>query len=322
MAEPRLLERVRDALRVRHYSIRTEQSYVQWIKRYILFHRKRHPDEMGAEELAAFLSHLARDKNVAASTQNQALAAILFLYRHVLGRKLPWIEDVVRAKRPARLPEVLTADEVGAVLRLMDGVNGLVARLLYGTGLRILEALRLRVRDVDFEYRQIVVRAGKGNKDRVTVLPEALREPLMGQIERARALHDGDLREGFGRVWLPFALARKYPNAEREWGWQYVFPSIRRARDPRDGTIRRHHLDEGNVQRAVRNAARRVGIHKRVTCHTFRHCFATHLLEAGQDIRTIQELLGHKDVSTTMIYTHVIRRGGRGVRSPLDAMPR
>jgi len=320
MAESRLLDRVRDALRVRHYSIRTEQSYVHWIKRYILFHGKRHPDKMGAEELTAFLSYLAREKDVAASTQNQALAAILFLYKHVLDRQLPWLEDVVRAKRPARLPEVLTEEEVARVLRLIDGVNGLLARLLYGTGMRIMEALRLRVRDLDFEYRQIIVRSGKGNKDRVTMLPDALHDALAEQLERARVIHDGDLREGFGRVWLPYALARKYPNAPREWGWQYVFPSVRRSRDPRDGKIRRHHLDEKNVQRAVRNGSRRAGIHKKVTCHTFRHCFATHLLEQGHDIRTVQELLGHKDVKTTMIYTHVIRRGGRGVRSPLDGV--
>lgn len=318
MAETRLLDRVRDALRVRHYSIRTEQSYVQWIKRYILFHGKRHPDDMGAEELAAFLSYLAREKDVAAATQNQALSAILFLYKQVLGRELPWLENVVRAKRPAKLPEVLTVEQVTTVLHLMDGANGLLARLLYGTGMRIMEALRLRVRDLDFDYRQITVRAGKGNKDRVTVLPDALRAPLAAQLERARALHIGDLHDGYGRVWLPHALARKYPNAGREWGWQYVFPSVRRSRDPRDGQIRRHHLDEKNVQRAVRNAARRAGIHKKVTCHTFRHCFATHLLEQGHDIRTVQELLGHKDVRTTMIYTHVLNRGGRGVRSPLD----
>ncbi|MEJ2382668.1 MAG: integron integrase [Gammaproteobacteria bacterium] len=318
MAETRLLDRVRDALRVRHYSIRTEQSYVQWIKRYILFHGKRHPDDMGAEELAAFLSYLAREKDVAAATQNQALSAILFLYKQVLGRELPWLENVVRAKRPAKLPEVLTVEQVTTVLHLMDGANGLLARLLYGTGMRIMEALRLRVRDLDFDYRQITVRAGKGNKDRVTVLPDALRAPLAAQLERARALHIGDLHDGYGRVWLPHALARKYPNAGREWGWQYVFPSVRRSRDPRDGQIRRHHLDEKNVQRAVRNAARRAGIHKKVTCHTFRDCFATHLLEQGHDIRTVQELLGHKDVRTTMIYTHVLNRGGRGVRSPLD----
>ena len=318
MAETRLLDRVRDALRVRHYSIRTEQSYVQWIKRYILFHGKRHPDDMGAEELAEFLSYLAREKDVAAATQNQALSAILFLYKQVLGRELPWLENVVRAKRPAKLPEVLTVEQVTTVLHLMDGANGLLARLLYGTGMRIMEALRLRVRDLDFDYRQITVRAGKGNKDRVTVLPDALRAPLAAQLERARALHIGDLHDGYGRVWLPHALARKYPNAGREWGWQYVFPSVRRSRDPRDGQIRRHHLDEKNVQRAVRNAARRAGIHKKVTCHTFRHCFATHLLEQGHDIRTVQELLGHKDVRTTMIYTHVLNRGGRGVRSPLD----
>lgn len=318
MAKPRLLDEVRNVLRVRHYSIRTEEAYVQWIKRFIYFHNKKHPADMGEAEISAFLTHLAVSKNVTASTQNQALSALLFLYKQVLGVKLEWLDGVTRAKRPSRLPTVLPKEEVLRLLEGMNGVNGLIARLLYGTGMRLMEAMRLRVLDVDFDYRQIIVRQGKGAKDRTTVLPASLIEPLQQQLVHAKRLHEFDLKEGFGCVYLPFALARKYPNACHEWGWQYVFPSVNRAVDPRDGIVRRHHLDEKNVQRAMREAARQQGIHKRITPHTLRHCFATHLLEGGTDIRTLQELLGHNDVKTTQIYTHVMKRGGNAVRSPLD----
>lgn len=316
---PRLLDRLRDKIRVRHYSIRTEKSYVGWVRRFILFHGKRHPEQMGAAEIEAFLSHLAVNGRVAASTQNQALAAILFLYKEVLEIDLPWMQDIVRAKRPERRPVVLTRGEVAAVLERMSGAPGLVARLLYGTGLRLMEGVRLRVKDVDFARGEIVVRDGKGMKDRVTVLPQSLVRPLELQFESARVLHKTDLDQGYGAVYLPFALERKYPNAGREWGWQYVFPAARRSVDPRGGTLRRHHLDEKSVQRQMRAAVRQAGLHKPATPHTLRHSFATHLLEGGYDIRTVQELLGHKDVSTTMIYTHVLNRGGRGVVSPLDA---
>jgi len=318
MTTPRLLDQVRDAIRIRHYSIRTEQSYIQWIKRYIFFHNKTHPRNMGEAQISAFLTHLAVDKNVSASTQNQALSALLFLYKDVLDIKLEWISDVVRAKRPKRLPVVLSPAEVAQILKLIKGTNGLMARLMYGTGMRLMEVLRLRVKDVDFSYIQILVRSGKGDKDRVTLLPESLLSDLRQQIEYARGLHKSDLADGYGRVELPFALARKYPNAAREFAWQYVFPSGQRSVNPRNGEVGRHHLDEKNISRAIRNAARQTGIHKPVSSHTLRHSFATHLLEQGYDIRTIQELLGHRDVKTTMIYTHVMNRGGRGVKSPLD----
>lgn len=273
---------------------------------------------MGEAQISAFLSHLAVDKNVSASTQNQALSALLFLYRDVLDIKLEWISDVVRAKRPKRLPVVLSQAEVVQILKLIKGTNGLMARLMYGTGMRLMEVLRLRVKDVDFSYKQILVRSGKGDKDRVTLLPESLLSELQQQIEYVRGLHKSDLADGYGRVELPFALARKYPNAPREFAWQYVFPSARRSINPRNGEVGRHHLDEKNISRAIRNAARQTGIHKPISSHTLRHSFATHLLEQGYDIRTIQELLGHRDVKTTMIYTHVMNRGGRGVQSPLD----
>jgi integron integrase len=318
MNKPRLLEEVRNVLRVRHYSIRTEEAYIQWIKRYIFFHNKKHPAEMGEEEISAFLTHLAVNKNVTASTQNQALSALLFLYKQVLGLNLEWLEGVTRAKRPSRLPTVLPREQVKELLGGMSGTNELIARLLYGTGMRLMETIRLRVQDIDFDYRQIIVRQGKGGKDRTTVLPDSLIEPLQLQLAHAKRIHELDLNEGFGCVYLPFALARKYPNACKEWKWQYVFPSINRSVDPRDKTVRRHHLDEKNIQRAVRKAAHLLGIQKRVTPHTLRHCFATHLLENGTDIRTLQELLGHNDVKTTQIYTHVMKRGGNAVRSPLD----
>lgn len=315
---PKLLDRVRAEIRVRHYSLRTEQSYVDWARRYILFHQTRHPAEMGAVEVREFLSHLAVERHVSASTQNQAKSALLFLYREVLKIELPWLDEVVVAKSAKRLPVVLTQVEVRALLNAMSGTMGLVASLLYGTGMRLLEGLRLRVKDVEFSRREIIVREGKGNKDRVTVLPENLILPLKAHLEKVRALHERDLEAGYGAVYLPDALAAKYPNAARAWGWQYVFPSPVRAVDPRSGVERRHHVYETSVQRAVREAARAAGLHKPVTPHVLRHSFATHLLQAGYDIRTVQELLGHKDVSTTMIYTHVLNKGGRGVTSPLD----
>lgn len=316
---PRLLDRLRAEIRLRHYSIRTEEAYVDWARRFILFHGKRHPKDMGPEEVTAFLSHLALERNVSASTQNQAKSALLFLYREVLDIELPWLDEVIAAKTPRRLPVVLTPTEVRRLLNATSGTTGLVVSLLYGTGMRLLEGLRLRVKDVEFTRREIIVREGKGNKDRVTVLPENLILPLKRHLEKVRALHERDLEAGFGKVYLPDALAVKYPNADKSWGWQYVFPSPVRSVDPRSGVERRHHLHEASVQRAVREAARLANIHKPVTPHVLRHSFATHLLQAGYDIRTVQELLGHKDVATTMIYTHVLNKGGRGVVSPLDA---
>jgi integron integrase len=309
---------MREAIRLRHYSIRTEATYVDWARRFILFHDKRHPAELGAPEVAAFLTHLAVDRTVAASTQNQAKSALLFLYRVVLELQLPWLDEIVAAKDSRRLPVVLTPSEVRALLHQMTGTTGLVASLLYGTGMRLLEGLRLRIKDVGLERREILVRDGKGGKDRVTVLPENLILPLQQQMAQARALHARDVSEGGGRVWLPDALAVKYPNASRAWGWQWVFPSAAKSVDPRSGVVRRHHLNEASVQKAVAGAARRAGIVKPCSPHVLRHSFATHLLQSGYDIRTVQELLGHSDVSTTMIYTHVLNRGGRGVRSPLD----
>jgi len=319
MEKPRLIDQTRNVLRLFHYSIRTEETYIQWIKRFIFFHNKRHPKDMGEKEVRSFLTHLAVDKHVSASTQNQALSAILFLYKRVLEIELEWIDDVVRAKRPKYLPVVLSRDEVKKLLNVMSGTNGLIVKLLYGTGMRLMEAVRLRVQDVDFEQSQIIVRSGKGAKDRITTLPETLADELRKQLERVREIHHNDLKEGFGRVYLPFALDRKYPGAGIEFGWQYCFPSVQRSTNLRTGLIARHHLDEKNIGRAIKTASRKIGINKRVSSHTMRHSFATHLLENGYDIRTVQELLGHKDVSTTMIYTHVLNKGGRGVKSPLDS---
>ncbi len=320
MAEqaPRLLDQVRERIRRLGYSRRTEQAYVGWIRRYVRFHGLRHPLDLGAAEMEAFLTHLAVVGNVAASTQNQALSALLFLYREVLDRELPWLEQVARSKKPKRLPVVLDRSEVAAVLAHLRGVERLVVELLYGGGLRLMECLRLRVKDVDIRRREITVRDGKGGKDRVTVLPGRVDEALQQQLEQAGELHRSDRELGHVGVWLPDALARKYPSAPSEWGWFWVFPADRLSVDPACGVLRRHHLGEKGIQRAVRRAARASGLHKPVSPHVFRHSFATHLLAGGYDIRTVQELLGHADVATTMIYTHVLNRGGRGVISPLD----
>lgn len=315
---PRLLDQVRAAVRVRHYSRRTEQAYVAWAKRFVLANGKRHPRQMGGIEVANFLTRLATEHDVAAGTQNQALAALLFLYRDVLGMELPWMEDVIRAKRPQRIPAVLSREEVARMLSALDGQAWLMAALLYGTGMRLMECLRLRLKDVDFSRNEIVVRDGKGGKDRRVPLPQRLRDALAAAVERARLLHAHDLAQGAGEVWLPHALAKKYPNAGREPGWQYLFPAGSLSRDPRSGRVRRHHVDESVLQRAVKRARETAGIVKPATCHTLRHSFATHLLESGADIRTVQELLGHKDVATTQIYTHVLNRGPGGVLSPLD----
>lgn len=317
---PKLLDQLRGRIRALHYSIRTEQSYHDWARRYILFHGKRHPRHMGAPEITAFLTHLAVERKVSASTQNQAKAAILFLYKEVLQLEVPWLDEVVSAKASRRLPVVLTQREVRELLLQLEGTNWLIASLLYGTGMRILEGLRLRVKDVEFERRELIVREGKGGKDRVTVLPENLVIPLREQMERARVLHRKDLDAGLGAVWMPDALAVKYPKAATAWGWQFVFPSPVRSVDPRSGQERRHHLYEQSVQKAVSTAAKRAGIDKPCTPHVLRHSFATHMLQSGYDIRTVQELLGHRDVSTTMIYTHVLNKGGRGVLSPLDTL--
>ena len=317
-APPRLLDSVRAAIRLRHYSFRTEKAYVDWIRRYILFHGRRHPREMGGNEVRDFLSHLASDRHVSPATQAQALAALLFLYKRVMNFDLPWIDNVVRAHRPKRLPTVLTREEARHVIAQMSGVHRLIAGLLYGSGLRLLEALRLRVKDVDFYHRRILVRDGKGMKDRVTILSTSAAEDLQVHLKNVRLLHEHAVQRGFGGVELPHALARKYPRAFLQWGWQYVFPAARSSIAPITGELRRHHVHEESVQRQVRAAARAARIEKPVSPHTFRHSFATHLLETGYDIRTVQELLGHKDVSTTQIYTHVMAPGSNPVRSPLD----
>lgn len=321
----KLLDQVRDAIRLRHYSIRTEQAYTDWIRRFIVFHKKRHPSDMAEAEVTQFLTHLARVGNVAASTQNQALSALLFLYKEVLKVEIGWLDNVERAKKPAKLPVVLTADEVQRIFTHLNGREKLMAQLLYGSGLRLMECVRLRIKDVDFARAHITVRDAKGGKDRVTMLPINLAESLQMHVAAVQLQHQKDLADGFGTVYLPFALARKYPKAEKEWCWQYVFPSNRVSQDPRERrgteappTLRRHHVEESSLQNAVKKAVRASGVAKPATCHSLRHSFATHLLENGYDIRTVQELLGHKDVSTTMIYTHVLNRPGIGVRSPLD----
>jgi len=317
---PRLLDRVRHAIRTRHYSRRTEKAYVGWIKRYIFFHGKRHPAEMGAGEVTRFLTALAVDRKVAASTQNQAMNALVFLYRVVLEHDLPWLDEVVRARRPQNLPVVLTRDEVREVLANLDGPPRLIALLLYGCGLRLLECLQLRVKDLDFTANQITIQSGKGGRDRITMLPATAKPRLLEHIAFVRRQHAHDVECGAGWVWLPDGLARKYPRAAREVGWQWVFPATRHYVEPHTGQRRRHHLHETVVQRAVRNALHTAGITKHASCHTFRHSFATHLLEDGHDIRTVQELLGHRDISTTMIYTHVLNRGPSAVRSPVDRL--
>lgn len=314
----KLLDVVRETIRLKHYSYRTEQTYLDWMKRYLLFHDKKHPHEMGAEEIRAFLSHLAVERKVAAATQNQALNAILFLYREVLTIDLGNIGDYLRAKRPKRLPTVLAKAEVQSVIKHLSGVERLVIQLLYGSGLRLSEALSLRVKDVDFAQSQLIIRDTKGKEDRVTPLPQQIQPALKEHLQFVQRLHQQDLERGYGSVYLPYALAKKYPTADREWIWQYIFPSYTLSQDPRSGKTRRHHLHESTIQKALKKAVQHSGVPKRVSCHTFRHSFATHLLQNSYDIRTVQELLGHKDVRTTMIYTHVLARGGRGVRSPLD----
>lgn len=320
LQKPRVIDQLRERLRYRHYSLRTEQAYLHWVKRFIYFHNKRHPLDMGREEIVSFLSHLAIRRQVAASTQSQALSALLFLYKEVLAVDLPWLNEFERPKKTARLPTVLSIGEVQALLSQMMGTPQLVARLLYGTGMRLLECLRLRVKDVDFPRNLILVRDGKGAKDRVTMLPQALREPLRLHLNVILEQFKADLAKGMAGVQMPYALARKYPNAEYEWGWQYVFPAQNYSKDPRSGVIRRHHVDEKQIQRHVKKAAHAAGLIKPVSPHTLRHSFATHLLQSGADIRTVQELLGHKDVTTTQIYTHVLDRGGVGLISPLDRM--
>jgi len=314
----KLLDQVRDVMRLKHYSLRTERTYCDWIARFIRFHQMRHPGEMREAEMSEFLTHLARSENVSASTQNQALSALLFLYKEVLKQEIGWLQNVERAKKSARLPIVLTRDEVHKLFSHLRGTARLMAGLLYGSGLRLMECVRLRVKDVDFGYARITVRDTKSGRDRVTPLPVNLAAPLQLHLSKVKLQHEQDLADGFGEVWLPDALARKYPRAAREWSWQFVFPSSRISIDPRTQVKRRHHIDESSLQQAIKMAVRSADLTKPASCHTLRHCFATHLLENGYDIRTVQELLGHKDVSTTMIYTHVLNRPGIGVKSPLD----
>ncbi len=314
----KLLDQVSDALRTKHYSFRTEQTYLDWIKRYILFHNKRHPNEMGEKEIRAFLTHLAVERKVATSTQNQALSAILFLYRVILQKEITLPPDLKRASRPKRLPTVLSHAEAMSVINQMHGIPRLMTKILYGSGLRLTECLRLRVKDIDFENHQIIVRGGKGDNDRLTILPDSVAAEIKHILQDVKALHEKDLREGYGETFLPNALSVKYTNAAKEWTWQYIFPASQRSTDPSSGMIRRHHLDETVLQKSIRQAAQFAKIEKPVSPHTFRHSFATQLLQNNYDIRTIQELLGHKDVKTTMIYTHVLQRGGLAVKSPLD----
>jgi len=315
----KLLDQVSDALRTKHYSYRTEQTYIDWIKRYIIFHKKRHPKDMGAEDIRKFIAYLAAERKVATSTQNQALSAILFLYRTVLQKEVILPPDLVNPSRPKRLPTVLTHAEAMSVINLMHGIPRLMTKILYGSGLRLMECMRLRVKDIDFENHQIIVRGGKGDDDRFTILPDSVAAEIKHILQDVKALHDKDLREGYGETALPNALGVKYKNAAKVWGWQYIFPASQRSIDPLSGVIRRHHLDESVLQKAIHSAGQLARIEKPVTAHTFRHSFATQLLQNGYDIRTIQELLGHKDVKTTMIYTHVLQRGGLAVKSPLDS---
>ena len=318
--KPKLLDQVRDAIRTRHYSRRTEKTYVSWIKRYIYFHDKRHPKNMGRSEIEAFLTHLAVNRNVAASTQNQAFNALLFLYKEVLELEFDEIKGVVRAKKPQKLPVVFAKSEVRAILDHLENDKWLIGHLLYGAGLRLMGCLRLRVKDIDLSYKQITVRSGKGGKDRVTMLPEIVIPELNRHLRKVKIIHERDIEAGFGTVHLPYALERKYKHANRSWAWQFVFPATRRAIDPISKVERRHHIHESAIQKAVKQALRRARITKAGNCHALRHSFATHLIEAGYDIRTVQDLLGHKDVSTTMIYTHVLNKGGRGVQSPGDML--
>jgi integron integrase len=320
MAKSHLMEQVRNTLRVHHYSLRTEHVYLHWIKRFILYHNKRHPRDMGEKDVSDFLTYLAVRKHVSASTQNQALSALLFLYKRVLMIELDWLDDVVRAKRPKHLPVVLSRQQVTQLLSCISGRKQLLAKLLYGTGMRLMEGVRLRIQDINFEYNMITIRGGKGNKDRTTILPSSLVHALKDQIEYSRTLFQQDRDNNTPGVELPFALERKYPNAGKEWPWQWVFPSEKHSKDPRTGIVRRHHIYEKNLQRNIKESARKLGLSQRVTTHTLRHCFATHLLEDGYDIRTLQDLLGHKDVKTTMIYTHVTKKGATGVRSPIDSL--
>jgi integron integrase len=318
MSNKKLLHQIRDIIRAKHLSIRTEKTYLQWIKRFILYHHKRHPINMGAQEINQYLTYLAVKAKVAASTQNQALNAIIFMYRELFQRESVDVGDFIRAQKTHRLPMVLTRDEINDLFLHLNGIPKIVAGLLYGSGLRIMEGVRLRIKDIDFKYKSITVRDGKGQKDRVTMLPEKIALPIILQIEKAKIIHQQDLDDGFGTVYLPYALQRKYINAAKDWRWQYVFPAPHLSIDPRSGKKQRHHISENHIQRKVRLAVKKAGIAKPASCHTLRHSFATHLLEDGYDIRTVQELLGHKDVRTTMIYTHVLKQGGWAVKSPLD----
>lgn len=317
--DPRLLDQVRSELRARHYSLKTERAYIQWIRQYILYHNKRHPIEMGAEEINAFIRHLAVTRDVSSSTQNQALCAIVYLYKHILKKEIGQLE-LIWAQKPKKLPVVYTVQETERILSHLHGVHQMVAMLLYGAGLRLMECLRLRIKDIDFGFRQITIHDGKGFKDRVTLLPDKTAEPLKAHIKKVREIHLNDLKNGCGTVYIPYALERKYPNASKEFGWQYVFPAHHLSKDPKTGIRRRHHLHESVIQKALKQAMRKAGIVKRGGCHSLRHSFATHLLQKGYDIRTVQELLGHKDIKTTQIYTHVLNRGGLGVKSPVDEL--
>jgi len=320
MPPKKILDQVMEKVRVKHYSIRTEQAYVYWAKKFILFHNKKHPRQMGKKEIIEFLTHLAVIQNVAASTQNQALNALIFLYKEVLSINIGNLTNFTRAKKPQKLPVVYTEQEAIAVIKQLSGIYNLIASLLYGSGLRLLECLRLRVKDIDFSSKQITVKDGKGSKDRVTILPDSIIEKLKLNIKKVKIIHQEDLSDGYGSVYLPYALAKKYPNAPKKFAWQYVFPASNLSKDPQSGEIRRHHLSESSIQKQVKIAVRKTGINKAAGCHTFRHSFATHLLRNGYDIRTVQELLGHKDIKTTMIYTHVLKMGGLSVKSPLDSL--